>query len=71
MRPQDRKYLFLEVLNDMLVVLYMLVLHCVANWKEELQKFVSPDNLPEFYGGIRREPDPTCSKYVCNSVAVH
>ncbi|XP_065898687.1 SEC14-like protein 2 isoform X2 [Dysidea avara] len=35
-----------------------------ANWKEELQKYISPDNLPEFYGGTRREPDPTCSKYI-------
>ncbi|XP_065891180.1 SEC14-like protein 2 [Dysidea avara] len=35
-----------------------------ASWKEELQKYISPDNLPEYYGGTRREPDPTCSKYI-------
>jgi len=38
----------------------------LASWKEELQKYISPDNLPEYYGGTRREPDPTCSKYVCS-----
>jgi len=37
----------------------------LANWKEELQKYISPDNLPEYYGGTRREPDAICSNYVC------
>ena len=35
-----------------------------ANWKEELQKYIGPDNLPEMYGGNRREPDAECSDYV-------
>jgi hypothetical protein len=36
-----------------------------SNWKEELQKYIDPDNLPEMYGGNRREPDAECSDYIC------
>ncbi|XP_001365475.1 SEC14-like protein 4 [Monodelphis domestica] len=28
-----------------------------ANWKEDLQKFINPDQLPVEYGGILRDPD--------------
>ncbi|XP_044514814.1 SEC14-like protein 4 isoform X3 [Gracilinanus agilis] len=28
-----------------------------ANWKEELQKFINPDQLPAEYGGTLRDPD--------------
>ena len=34
------------------------------NWQEELQKYISPDQLPQAYGGTRCEPDPYCSDYV-------
>ena len=34
------------------------------NWKEELQKYISPDQLPQAYGGTRCEPDPYCTDYV-------
>ena len=51
------------------------ILYCycctLASWKEELQKYISPDNLPEYYGGTRREPDPTCSKYVCMYCSIY
>jgi len=47
------------------IMLYLYYCCTLASWKEELQKYISPDNLPEYYGGTRREPDPTCSKYVC------
>ena len=30
----------------------------------EVQKYISPDQLPEAYGGTRCEPDPYCSRYV-------
>ena len=35
-----------------------------ANWKEELQEYISPDQLPQAYGGTRCEPDPMCSDFV-------
>ena len=35
-----------------------------GNYKEELQKYISPDQLPQAYGGTRCEPDPYCTKYV-------
>ncbi|XP_064392024.1 SEC14-like protein 3 isoform X2 [Halichondria panicea] len=34
------------------------------NWQEELQKYISPDQLPQAYGGTRCEPDPWCSDYI-------
>ncbi len=43
--------------------MYML-LPCVGNWQEELQKYISPDQLPQAYGGTRCEPDPWCSDHV-------
>ena len=36
----------------------------IGNWKEELQKYISPDQLPQAFGGDRCEPDPWCSNYV-------
>ncbi len=36
----------------------------VGNWQEELQKYISPDQLPQAYGGTRCEPDPWCTDYV-------
>ena len=41
-----------------------LFFHKIDDWKEELQKYISPDQLPQAYGGTRCEPDPYCSKYV-------
>ena len=35
-----------------------------GNWKEGLQKYISPDQLPQAYGGTRCEPDPWCTNYV-------
>ena len=35
-----------------------------GNWKEELQKYISPDQLPVMYGGTRQEPDDQCSNYL-------
>jgi hypothetical protein len=32
--------------------------------KEELQKFISLDELPAMYGGNRMEPDPECSDFI-------
>lgn len=56
------------VLND------ELYLHCStlisiclskANWKEELQKYIDADNLPEYYGGTGcNDKDPKCSSKV-------
>ena len=38
---------------------------CVlGDYKEVLQKYISPDQLPMAYGGTRCEPDPYCTKYV-------
>lgn len=34
------------------------------NWREELQKYISADQLPQAYGGTRCEPDPQCSDHV-------
>lgn len=39
-----------------------------SNWQEELQKFISPDQLPQAYGGTRCEPDPWCSDYVSKQI---
>ena len=35
-----------------------------GDYKEVLLKYISPDQLPEAYGGTRCEPDPYCTKYV-------
>ena len=35
-----------------------------ANWKEEILQYISPDQLPQAYGGTRCEPDPICSDFV-------
>ena len=35
-----------------------------GDYKEVLQKYISPDQLPAAYGGTRCEPDPYCTKYV-------
>ncbi|XP_064392020.1 SEC14-like protein 2 isoform X2 [Halichondria panicea] len=35
-----------------------------SNWQEELQKYISPDQLPQAYGGTRCEPDPWCSDHL-------
>lgn len=35
-----------------------------SNWKEELQKYISPDQLPQVYGGTRCEPDSCCTDYI-------
>ena len=43
---------------------YLLVTCASDDWKEELQKYVAPDQLPQAYGGTRCEPDPCCSDYV-------
>ena len=36
----------------------------LGDYKEVLMKYISPDQLPEAYGGTRCEPDPYCTKYV-------
>jgi hypothetical protein len=35
-----------------------------SDYKEVLLKYISPDQLPEAYGGTRCEPDPYCTKYI-------
>lgn len=35
------------------------------DWREELQKYIAPDQIPQAYGGTRCEPDPWCTAYVC------
>uniref|UniRef100_W5LLR4 SEC14-like lipid binding 7 n=1 Tax=Astyanax mexicanus TaxID=7994 RepID=W5LLR4_ASTMX len=37
-----------------------------SNWKEVLQKYVDPDQLPEAYGGTRKDPDgdPYCKSMI-------
>ena len=35
-----------------------------GNWQEVLREHISPDQLPQAYGGTRCEPDPYCSDYV-------
>ena len=42
----------------------------IGNWKEELQKYINPDQLPQAYGGTRCEPDPYCSNYVNLSLSL-
>ena len=51
----------------MLVLLFDLCIQLTCftgNWKEELQKYIAPDQLPEVYGGTRCEPDPWCTDHV-------
>ena len=39
-----------------------------ANWQEVVHKYISPDQMPQAYGGTRCEPDPWCTDYVsCSS----
>ena len=35
----------------------------------EVQEYISPDQLPEAYGGTRCEPDPYCTKYVSSALS--
>jgi hypothetical protein len=35
-----------------------------GNLKEEMQKYISLDELPAMYGGNRMEPDPECTAYI-------
>eukprot|EP00731_Ephydatia_muelleri_P025329 Em0017g412a len=35
-----------------------------ANWREEILQYISPEQLPQVYGGTRCEPDPACSNFV-------
>ena len=35
-----------------------------GNWQEVLLEHISPDQLPQAYGGTRCEPDPYCTDYV-------
>ena len=46
-----------------------LSLLCAGNWQEELHKYISPDQLPQAYGGTRCEPDPWCTDYVSATLA--
>ena len=41
--------------------------HHAGDYKEVLLKYISPDQLPEAYGGTRCEPDPYCTKYVSHA----
>ena len=41
-----------------------------GNWKEDIQKYISPDQLIEAYGGTRCEPDPWCTDYVSPLVEI-
>ena len=36
----------------------------IGNLKEEIQKYISLDQLPGMYGGERFEPDAECSDYI-------
>jgi hypothetical protein len=36
----------------------------LGNDLTQVQKYISPDQLPEAYGGTRCEPDPYCTKYI-------
>ena len=42
------------------------MLHITGNYKEQLQKHISADDLPVYYGGNRRDEDgdEKCSKFV-------
>ncbi|KAL5479687.1 hypothetical protein EMCRGX_G023244 [Ephydatia muelleri] len=35
-----------------------------ANWREEILQYISPEQLPQVYGGTRCEPDPACSNFI-------
>ena len=36
----------------------------LGNLREEISKYISPDQLPALYGGDRYEPDAECSDYI-------
>ena len=35
-----------------------------GDYQETLHQYISPDQLPQAYGGTRCEPDPYCTQYV-------
>ncbi len=45
-------------------IVLMPFLATVDDYKEVLLKHIAPDQLPEAFGGERREPDPQCSDFV-------
>ena len=48
----------------MICLLFILHSCFSGTWKEDIQKYISPDQLPQAYGGTRCEPDPYCTDYV-------
>lgn len=52
--------MYISLAHMCLLYLFM----CAGNWQEEIQKYISPDELPQAYGGNRCEPDPLCTNYV-------
>ena len=43
---------------------FLITFHQMTTRRWVLLKYISPDQLPEAYGGTRCEPDPYCTKYV-------
>ena len=73
MRELDKKLKFLEVSNagvqnNSATISALQPLFCSSgNWREELQTYVAPEQLPQDFGGTRCEPDPECTDHVSAS----
>ena len=57
---------YMSALVHVAMMIHVLPLTISGNWQEELQQHISPDQLPQAYGGTRCEPDPRCTDYVSN-----
>ncbi|XP_078522129.1 SEC14-like protein 2 [Lissotriton helveticus] len=76
--PEFLKFFFIIKAPRLFPVAYNLIKHFLsentrkkiivlgANWKEELVKYIAPENLPVYYGGSLTDPDgdPTCKSKI-------
>ena len=47
-----------------IIIIIIVIVMLADDYKEVLLQHIAPDQLPEVFGGERREPDPKCTDYV-------
>ncbi|KAG8146139.1 hypothetical protein E2320_012529 [Naja naja] len=78
--PESLKHLFIIKAPKLFPIAYNMVKHILsedtrrkliilgANWKEDLQKYIDPAEIPMIYGGTLTDPDgnPKCESKICH-----
>ena len=55
------------------MVSWDLTVYSIGNWKEKLQEYIDPDQIPVYWGGTQTDPDgdPYCrSKVSVNIISL-